>query len=371
MVKNNQPITKDKVGILGGGQLARMLILRGYQLGLQMSILSQSSDDPAARVCRDWVQGNPKDLATVKRFLKSIDILTFESEFIDDQVIRFLKKSSKVSPSAKAMEMFQDRSTQKTSLVNAMLPTASFIIPSAKLDELSTHFSRGYVIKSRKFGYDGHGTWVIKNKNSELPLNISTSPQDYIAEEFVPFKRELALTFVCSTSGDIISLPLVETKQHQQRCLWVKGPVSHKLHSQLERKLKKYLKNINYVGAITFELFDTGDQLIINEVAPRVHNSAHYSWDALSEDQFILHLKAIIGAKITRPQLISKGFAMYNLIGSHHKTPSWQLPSEARFHWYGKIQNRPGRKMGHLNATGNTSSQALLKLKKAKKDFDI
>lgn len=371
MVKTSQSSGQTKIGILGGGQLARMLILRGHQMGLEMSVLCPSAEDPAAQVCQKWTQGSPKNVETVRQFLKSIDFLTFESEFVDDEVIKLLKKSSKVLPRAKNMEMFQDRWSQKKSLEEAKIPTARFQIPSSDSDETFKQFPGGYVLKARRFGYDGNGTWVIKEKKSKQPKGFFKSHHNFIAEEFIPFKRELALTFICSAAGQIISFPLVETKQQDHRCLWVKGPTSHQVHPELERKLKKYLKSIDYVGAITFELFDTGEKLLINEVAPRVHNSAHYSWDALTEDQFSLHLKAILGLKLSRPKLLSEGFAMYNLIGSHKRQPQWKLSPHASLHWYGKKDNRPGRKMGHLNARAKTSSQALTLLKKTKKDFDL
>lgn len=372
MNSNRQLNSQAKIGLLGGGQLARMLILRGHQIGLQMSVLCPSSDDPAAQVCSNWVQGSPKDTQDVRRFLKTVDFLTFESEFVDDKVIQSLKKSPKVFPNAQNMDLFQDRLSQKSSLIKAKLPTSTFDLGHTNLSELQEKFQKGYVFKARRNGYDGNGTWVVKKgRNIELPSSVESDPTAYIVEEFIPFKRELALTFVCSKHGMVITLPMVETKQHENRCLWVKGPVKHKGGAALEKKIKKFLKNMNYVGAITFELFDTGVELLINEVAPRVHNSAHYSWDALSEDQFTLHLKAVAGQKLHGPEQVSKGFAMYNLIGSHYSAPDWSLDPQVCFHWYGKKENRPGRKMGHLNARAATASQAIAKLQRAKKGFKI
>lgn len=372
MVSKSHDVSHLKIGLLGGGQLARMLILRGHQLGLNMKVLSLSADDPAAQVCAEWVQGDPKDTQTVRGFLKTVDILTFESEFVDDHVIKLLKTSSKVFPSAQNMELFQDRWTQKMSLQKAKLPSAPFKLAGDNPEDLQSERPFGRVYKARRFGYDGNGTWVVK-KGQSLPVSskIHESAANFIVEDFISFKRELALTFVCSSAGKIISLPLVETKQQENRCLWVKGPVTHKAHTALEKKLRQYLKNIHYVGAITFELFDTGERLLINEVAPRVHNSAHYSWDALNEDQFTLHLKALIGAKLEPPRSLAKGFAMYNLIGSTQAPPRWTLPPGVSLHWYGKKDNRPGRKMGHLNTLGASASKALTQLLKAKKDFKL
>lgn len=363
---------QTKIGILGGGQLARMLILRGHQMGLEMSVLCPSSDEPAAQVCSNWTKGRPHNIKTVQRFLKNIDFLTFESEFVDDKVIHLLKNSPKVFPSAQNMDLFQDRWTQKTCLLENKLPTSNFKLASDALPSLKNDFPKGCVFKARRNGYDGKGTWVFKKSLFDnVPSAIKKKSDTFIVEDFIPFKRELALTFICSNLGKIIALPMVETQQYEHRCLWVKGPIKHQGQAYLERKIKKFLKKINYVGAITFELFDTSHGLLINEVAPRVHNSAHYSWDALSEDQFTLHLKAIIGQNLMTPSPLARGFAMYNLIGTHTRSPLWSLSSDVSFHWYGKKDNRPGRKMGHLNARSSSASQALEKLKKAQKGFQL
>lgn len=367
---------KNKVGLLGDGQLARMLCLKGHEMGLDMYVLSDSFDSPAAQVCRSSrvIKGGPKRASDVKAFLKQVDFVTFESEFVSDSVLPILQASKKVFPKAELMELIQDRLTQKQSLENSSLPTAAFVHPADKLwpAELSWENS-GVVVKSRRDGYDGKGTWVYKTPRDYLK-NIDRDfkgrpPSDFILEQLINFKRELALTFACSADGQIEVLPLVETKQVEQRCLWVKGPIEHAKAKGLITKIKRFLRKIGHRGVITFELFDTGEELLINEVAPRVHNSAHYSMDALSDDQFKLHLQCIMGLALQRPQVLASGFAMYNLIGTFRKSPALARSGDFSLHWYGKSENRPGRKMGHLNALGRSPEQALSKLKKAHKEF--
>ena len=171
--------------------------------------------------------------------------------------------------------------------------------------------------------------------------------------------------------GEIAYLPLVESRQEQARCLWVKGPIKLAKMENLKKRISRFLNRVGYEGIIAFELFDSRNELIINELAPRVHNSGHYSLDALSEDQFTLHLKAIVNARLRSPHPLGKGFAMLNLLGEKSITPRWQLPAEIKLHWYGKKDNRPGRKMGHINVVGSSPTQALNKVLRARKEFQL
>jgi 5-(carboxyamino)imidazole ribonucleotide synthase len=175
-----------------------------------------------------------------------------------------------------------------------------------------------------------------------------------------------------NTRGQTIRLPFVESYQENARCLWVKGPVkeSAKL-TTVGRKLEKFLGTIAYSGMMGVELFDTGSELVINELAPRVHNSGHYSLDALSDDQFSLHIKAILGQDLGRPRRLSPGFAMLNLLGETAEPAKWLLPSAIKLHWYGKEENRPGRKMGHINALAATPEKALVLVKKHRAFFRL
>lgn len=367
---------RNKIGILGDGQLARMLCLKGHEMGLDMYILSKFIDSPAAQVCRSSriIKGGPKDLSCVESLINAVDFVTFESEFVSDNVLPLLKKSKKVYPRAKTMEMVQDRLTQKNILEKYSLPTSPFIALGSTWPA-SLKWEGGIVLKARRDGYDGKGTWIYKtqkdyNNNIEKDFE-NKKPKDFIIEELIYFKRELALTFACSDRDQIEVLPLVETKQVDHRCLWAKGPVNHPQKNSLIKKIKSFLRQLNYRGVITFELFDTGDELLVNEVAPRVHNSAHYSMDALVDDQFKLHLQCLLGSKLNRPEVLADGFAMFNLIGSHRKKTTLIREGDFSLHWYGKKENYKGRKMGHLNTLSKSPELALRKLKKIRQEFNV
>jgi 5-(carboxyamino)imidazole ribonucleotide synthase len=369
-LKSNQ----KTIGILGGGQLARMMALKAHQLGMNCSIMSSSKDDPAAQVTSSWYRGDVKVLADVKKFIKSIDVLTFESEFASLDILTFLdeQKEVEVHPSPKLMMTLQDRLSQKQLLDKYKIPTSPFgqLEKIEDLDKLK--LKKHLVFKARKDGYDGKGTYILKKINDpKFHEFFQKQKAGVIWENFIPFKRELAIILVRNKKGDIVFLPLVESYQEEYRCLWVKGPVKHEKLNSLKRKLKKLVEGEKYVGVIAFELFDDGKKLLVNEVAPRVHNTGHYSQDALTEGQFSLHLNAVLNNKLFSPKSLHKAFAMYNLIGSSEVQASWRKINDCHLHWYGKKKNYAGRKMGHLNAIGSTPNQALNKLKKMRKDIKI
>ncbi len=388
------------LGILGGGQLARMLALKATNLNLKIFILSPSKKDPAAQLKSVvWVQGDPHKIESLSKFLKLVDVLTFESEFISTkQIQKALAKTSvkklHIAPSLKSLGLLQDRYTQKQLLKKHKLKTASFLRVSftksttqnSQTKKLLTIFKKlgPFVLKTRTGGYDGYGTFIIKNKKDIK--NITLNSSHFIAEQFINFKRELALLAVRNKKGTIVFFPLVESRQENSRCLWVKGPTNHRKLNVLKNKIKIFLKALKYEGVLAFELFDTSSDLLINELAPRVHNSGHYSLDGLTEDQFTLHFKGIFNFPLKTPKPLKKGFAMLNLLGEGTtKTPRLSLNKKIvklskgvechykSFYlwWYGKTKSTKNRKMGHINSLGDSPTKALSQLLKVRKNFKV
>ncbi len=356
-----------KVGLLGGGQLARMLALKGAELGLEIHVLSKSETDPAAQVVRHWHQGDPHQPEDLKKFFEKVDLVTFESEFYSGELLAQISEQTQtpVRPDPHVMRLLQDRLSQKESLLDHDIPTADFVAIHNLEDmrEAAALFKNKFVLKKRTGGYDGNGTHVIKTSGQvgKLLEKISIAGNDYIAEAFISFKREVAVVMARNIQGEMIHFPLVQTFQTDNRCDWVCGPIKHPRFEKLVLDLAVYLSEIKYVGVIAFELFDTGRELIVNEVAPRVHNSGHFSLNAMSTDQFTLHWLAILGFDFIESKPLTPAFVMTNLIGTSELSPVFPNAREGHLHWYGKTENRPGRKMGHMNYTGE-KSKALLKL---------
>lgn len=359
-----------KLGILGGGQLARMLALAATPCNIQPQIYAKNQEEPAAQTTPHLFFGDPNDSDALKIFLRHCDVVTFESEFLDAQLLQTLSQETQVPiyPSPALMGLLQDRLTQKQLLFKYKIPTAPYLEVNSWTDfQQVRSLSSEVVLKQRRFGYDGYGTFFMKASASESAWKTiqSKSSHGFIAEKKIPFKRELALVLARDQHGQVIDFPLVESKQTQARCDWVLGPVKHSKELSLRATLKKFLKKINYVGVIAFELFDTGKELLVNEIAPRVHNSGHYSINALTLSQFQAHVLAVAGYKLPKPKLLSP-FAMANLLGSSSNVPHWNTDwfhknPHCQLHWYGKLENRPNRKMGHINSLGVTPQEALKK----------
>ncbi len=365
-------LSKVRLGILGGGQLARMMALKSHEMGIKPYVLSAHPQDPAAQITPYFIQGRIDLKKDLKKFLNKVDLAVFENEFLDPVLLyeASIASNTPVHPKPKVMHLLQDRLNQKKLLKKYKIPTAKFIeIHSHKqIHTLPNFFPKGAVLKKRHQGYDGYGTLIVKNIKEDKKIKefLNKKPQ-VIVEEYIPFKKELAIILVRNRKKQIIELPLVETHQEKACCVWVKGPCRHQKKDPLVKKLKNMMNEIHYEGVMAFELFETKQgSLLVNEIAPRVHNSGHYSLDALSEDQFSLHIKAVLNMELVSPVKNSGGFAMLNLLGE--KNPSqWLPPAGATLHWYGKTENRPGRKMGHINNLDSTPNKALTTLLDFKK----
>lgn len=361
-----------RFGILGGGQLARMLCQSGAQMGCEMHVFSESSTDPAAQVTAFHHQGSAPNTQALKTFLQQVEMATFESEFMDADLLTALAQETgtTIYPQPSLMRLLQDRLTQKQLLEQALIPTAPFLSVQTEDDfQLARkQFLKGFVLKKRRFGYDGKGTFVVRERAT---FDFQPDPFHYIAESFVPFRREMAAIFFRNSNGDICEFPLVETKQEHSRCLWVMGPMEHRAWPQLARRLRRWLDQIQLVGSMAFELFDWQDQLWVNEIAPRVHNSAHYSQDALSASQFHCHLAACLNMDLPSTVMCKSNFAMYNVLATGAPRIGWNLSGDTALHWYGKKENPKGRKMGHINVLGTTPRRALATATKLRKSVRV
>ena len=367
-----------KIGVIGGGQLAQMLALTAHKNALDLTVLSPSKDDPAAKVTASWIKGSTTSPVSIKKLAAKVDVITFESEFVSPKCLKVLEELStskicEVHPHPKLMQQVADRLPQKQMLEKYKVPTSTFdsIRNSDELLALKASRSLPLVLKARRNGYDGYGTYILKKWGDKKAHDFVDSCEfGIIVEDFIPFKKELAISLAVNKQKKVTFFPLVETFQQDYKCLWVKGPVTnHLAFPQLKAKLTKMVKDIGYVGLISFEIFDTGNELIINEIAPRVHNSGHYSQDAMNISQFELHLRAITGAPLEQPKPLANGFAMMNLLGSSSIKPKLTFAKDVKLHWYLKSQNRKGRKMGHLNALAQTPAMALKKVSKARKEY--
>ncbi|MBX2987028.1 MAG: 5-(carboxyamino)imidazole ribonucleotide synthase [Bdellovibrionaceae bacterium] len=366
-----------RVGLLGGGQLARMLAQKAQEMGLSVRVLCPAADEPAARVSSGWVAGRCHDSRDLENFLGQVDLATVESEFHSAELLREAseKTGTPIWPSPAVLGQLQDRWPQKQLLRDHKVPTADFIAVNKADDllEAAELFDNRFVLKKRQGGYDGYGTFVVRERADldKVFADLDPRQQPCIAERFIPFKRELALVAARNRRGQFVTLPLVQTHQVANRLDWLRGPVKHPALTALTKKLKSFLNKIDYTGVIAFELFDTGRELLVNEIAPRVHNSGHASLEALDVDQFTLHWRALLDLDLQTPEPLTAGFSMVNLIGAGGETPQAPARLSGHLHWYGKEDSRAGRKMGHVTYLGSKSDDGLKRAVKERKGFKL
>ena len=361
-----------KIGYLGGGQLARMLAQSALQMGLTPLVLSPNSQDPGAE-CGLWQKGNLNNRRDLEIFLKKVEVTGFESEFMDASLLSKASKNTnaKIFPCPQLMGLLQDRKTQKELFDKNRLNTAPWTPLKSFQDVQSFISTHNYpvVFKKRLFGYDGYGTWIIKNKSSLNRFCEQNLPWDsLVLEKFIFFKKECAVILARSRDQSFTHLPFVESFQEQARCDWVKGPTKPPGHRTMVAKLKAFLKRIHYVGVMGVEFFMTDKDLILNEIAPRVHNTGHYSLDTEGPSQFDLHNRCLLGLELPKPVRIQRGFAMVNLIG---RGGAVKLKAMEGLHWYGKKENHKGRKMGHINVVANSPHKALTEALKKRKSIRL
>lgn len=361
-------IQNKNIGIIGGGQLAKMLSASAQKMGASVHIYSENKTDPAATATGFHTKGSLNSPKKIESWAKSLDVVTFESEFLDLSKIK-LKKDA---PNTNAMILLRDRLSQKELLEKFKIPTSPFLQPHKE-----SNYSSPKVLKQRLFGYDGYGTVICKNKKSYSDFtNSILNFSSWIEEDFISFKRELAFSIARTKDNGFTVLPLIESFQKDSKCLWVKGPIDgtniNKKLKPLLSKVKKMLTSLNYTGILAIELFETkSGELLVNELAPRVHNSAHYSIEGLPLSQFDVHILAILNQKLPSYIKPHKAFAMVNLIGSSKAQPDLKPISNGSLHWYGKLDNKPGRKMGHITVLDNNATKALNLALKAAKDQSL
>ena len=360
-----------KLGILGGGQLGKMLLFDTRKFDIQTYVLDPSDEAPCKIACDQFFKGDLMDFETVYNFGKKVDVLTFEIELVNlDALVKLEDEGLKVYPSPKTLKLIQDKGIQKDFYTQHTIPTANYKrfdnLKSLIVDILDSKTKLPFVWKCTEFGYDGNGVKVIR-QISDLD-NLANV--ECIAEEMVPFKNELAVIVCRNPSGEIRTYPVVEMEFHPEanQVEYVICPA--RIDDAVAEKARAIALNIskefNHVGLLAVEMFQTeDDEIIVNEVAPRPHNSGHYSIEASYTSQFENHLRAILDLPLGNTESKVAGI-MVNLVGEEgfsgnvlyeniEKILRWTGVTP---HIYGKKQTRPFRKMGHVTIVNEDINEA-------------
>lgn len=369
---NNYFSSGLKLGILGGGQLGRMLLTETQKFDIYTCVLDASKEAPCAAICNEFFQGNLLDYETVYTFGKKVDTLTIEIENVNADALEQLEKEGvRVFPSSKTLRIIQNKATQKLFYIDNNIPTATFsrfaltneITTAIQHDALSFPF----VWKSAQFGYDGTGVKIVKS-NSDLEKLPNV---ECIVEELIPFKNELAVIVARNSNGEVKTYPVVEMDFHSEANQVENVICPARISNDIANKAKdialKVSQAFEHIGILAIELFLTqNDDVLVNEVAPRPHNSGHYSIEAAYTNQFEQHLRAILNLPLGNTSSIINS-VMVNLVGEEGYTGNVIYKNiEAILemkgvtpHIYGKKITKPFRKMGHVTIVNKDLNKAI------------
>lgn len=371
--------SQAKLGILGGGQLGKMLLYTTRKWDISTHVLDPNADAPSRIACDHFVRGDFKDYQTVYDFGKDLDVLTIEIEHVNTDALRQLEKEGvQTYPNAATLELIQNKGVQKDFYAQHNIPTSAHMrfenlsLLQQAFDSEKLDFP--FVWKAAKMGYDGNGVKIIR-KIEDLDY---LTDQECIVEDLVPFTHELAVTVVRNPSGEVKTYPVVEMEFHpeanQVEYVLCPARIDDSVKEKATQIALQVSNALNHVGLLAVELFLTEDgNIFVNEVAPRAHNSGHHTIETSITDQFEQHIRAILDLPLGNTDLIIAG-VMVNLVGAegqtgqvHYNNIETALSMKAVSpHIYGKKQTRPFRKMGHVTIVDqdiNTARETAEKVK--------
>ncbi len=352
------------IGILGGGQLGYMLALAGYPLGLHFRFLDPSPEAPVGRIAHR-VTADYADEAALERFAHGLEVVTYEFENVPVEAANFLSRHLPVYPPANALEEAQDRLREKTLFQQLGILTTEFA-PVDTREQFAAALKKiglPAVLKTRRLGYDGKGQWVLRTPEDAERATGEIGVAPMILEKFVSFSRELSMIGVRNRSGALAFYPAIENHHRAGilRLSLAPAPgLTDELQKRAEQATQRVLEALNYVGVLCIEFFQCDDLLLANEMAPRVHNSGHWTIEGTVTSQFENHLRAILGYPLGSTAAIGHS-AMLNLIGELPDSTEVLAVPNAHLHLYGKAP-RPGRKVGHLTVRADRADKLASRL---------
>ncbi|WP_375325337.1 5-(carboxyamino)imidazole ribonucleotide synthase [Flagellimonas sp. GZD32] len=373
-----------KLGILGGGQLGKMMLYETRKWDIYTKVMDASPEAPCKIACNEFIEGSLMDFDAVYNFGKDVDVLTIEIENVNlDALEKLEHEGKKVYPPTKTLRTIQNKATQKLFYTDHGIPTSPYT-RFAYTSEIEDSVHNGglefpFVWKSAQFGYDGQGVKVVRKMEDlkDLP-NV-----ECIAEKLVNFKNELAVIVARNTKGDVVTYPVVEMEFHpeanQVEYVICPARIDEKVAKKAQEVALKVSEEMKQIGLLAVEMFQTqDDQILVNEVAPRPHNSGHYSIEASYTNQFEQHIRAILGLPLGKTESKVAGI-MVNLVGAEGHTGDVVYENMEEIlamdgvtpHIYGKRQTRPFRKMGHVTIVDEDMVKARAMAQKVKETINV
>ena len=366
------------IGVVGGGQLAMLLIEAGKKRNVDVVVQTAAKTDPAAKKTKQLVLHDPTNPVGTKLLAEKTRLITFENEWVDISSLLSLENNGvSFVPRLQSIRPLINKITQRELLNSLDIPCPDWLaIPLKKSTEIDLPADWGFPLmaKAAKGGYDGKGTKIIKNlKQLQEFLSVEREGQ-WMLEKWISFDKELSIVSSRDSKGVVRSLPIVETHQSKQVCDWVLAPaeINHDVDLMVRNIVASLLAELEYVGVIAIEFFYGSEGLLVNEIAPRTHNSGHFSIDACSSSQFDQQICITSGIDVPIPEMLVNGALMANLLGlqSNYPTSLTQRLDDLRsipglnVHWYEKEEEKKGRKLGHVTYLLN-NKDALSRKKEA------
>lgn len=372
-------VTRQKIGVIGGGQLAWMMAIAAKRLGVELTVQAASPDDSAVDIADRIVYGEVTDAIATAKLAEHCQVITFENEFVDlialqkltDRNLSFLPL---FLPRLDTLAISVDKLNQRQHFRDRHIPTPEFYGVDTELELLKAAELLGYplVLKARRHGYDGKGTWVIANEVDLRSAWESMHRLPAIAEAFIPFERELAVIAARSQSGEIAIYPVVETLQTNQVCRRTIAParVDSTINKKVETIAKQIVTTLDAIGIFGIEFFlTTTGEVSVNEIAPRTHNSGHYTIEGCQTSQFEQLLRVVSGMNLGNVSMVAPVAVMVNLLGFEKsdgtdanyldkRTAIASFPN-THIHWYNKKNSSVGRKLGHVTILADTHDIAI------------
>lgn len=380
---HNHMANQKVLGIVGGGQLGRMLTLAATSLGIKVVVVDPSRNCPAAQAGAEQIRAGLHDEKALRELAKNSDYLTIEVEHVGADVLsKICSRKKPVNPAPDTIALIQDKYEQKVFLASHDLPVAPFekADDEEQLTDAFEKFNKAVIIKTRRNAYDGRGNHVVRKKADIKAALNKFETNDLYVEKILYFKKELAVIVAKDFYGKIDAYPVVETVHARNICTEVIAPaaVSDRISSQALYLAQHAVKKLEGSGVFAIEMFLLqNDEIVINEIAPRVHNSGHFTMNSCATSQFEQHVRAVCALPLGSTKMLSPAAAMVNILGERNGPTQLNgldlalSHKDVFVHIYGKSPSKVDRKMGHINAIADNSEAALQQARKARKSLEI
>lgn len=360
-----QVLPAGTIGIIGGGQLGRMMAISAKYMGYNIVVLDPTPNCPTAHVADEQIVAAYDDMKAIKELTEKSDVVTYEFENVDLQAATYIEEAGKLPQGAYALEVTQNREKEKTMMKDAGIPVPDFAIVTNREEcaKALEHFTLPAVIKTCRGGYDGKGQLKIETEaDIKDAVDFADQGGTFIIEEWIPFDMEISTVFTRTQAGEIYFFPVAEN-DHKDHILYetiAPARISDAVKEKAIQAAQKLAEAINVVGTFAIEMFVKGDQVYINEMAPRPHNSGHYTIESCNASQFSQHIRAICGLPLQEVKQLQEAI-MINVLGEDMDRALAALAylPEANVHLYGKTEAKEKRKMGHVTFVADTLDEAI------------